>query len=195
MGEILDFKEEKQNKKLIDALTEYEKVMPTEEEIDANVNDFCERKQFDNDIESDDYYYRLKALLISTFDDLCEAFYSYAGDMISEKRLKKKLTDYDCASVLFDDYLDETYGTDYEVIADLDAFAESDTKYDDDSIEVLKDKIPLFIKQTKEYMNIIFRMIETKNKKCSSITMYAPVILNISYYPFVIYLKKAKSQT
>lgn len=196
MNNVIDFEEEKLNKELSDKLSEYEQFIPTEQELSDTIDEYCQRKGFNQDTTSNDYLVRLEALLLSAFESLCQSFREYdPGNELSYKRFRKMLKDYDTVNAMFNEYLTEKYDMLDDKIESIEKLLASvDGNYEDLSAEQLKSEMKEYIVVIHMIYKEMFELLKQENEKCNSLAYYSLRLMPISYYSFQHYLNKTKDQ-
>lgn len=194
MSNIIDFEDEKINKEFIELLEQFEKHIPTKEELEARINSVRDQYDFHYEIDDPDYLDRTQEVTKRSFSELVDAFHNYNPDSeFSKKRYMKRLRDYDTCCVFLSDYLDANFEISDEPITELDDLITEQYLHaiDDNkkqrSAEELKGDIESYIPTVYCAYEIIFDMLKSKDSRCHSLDMYTLMISNLEYYPFFDY--------
>lgn len=195
-NKVIDFEEQKLNKEFVESLSQYEPFIPTEEEISETIDEYCQRKGFQQDTTANDYLTRLESLLLSTFESLCQSFREYdPGNELSYKRFRKMLKDYDTVNAMFHEYLTEHYDmldNQIENIEHLLGSVESD--YEHMTATQLKAQIKDYIVVVHMIYKEMFELLKQGNDECNNLAYYSLRLMPISYYSFQHYLNITKDQ-
>ena len=77
MSNIISFEDKKEDKELIELLEQFEKHMPTKEELEARINSIKDLYDFHYDIDDPDYLDRTQEVTKRSFSELVDAFHIY----------------------------------------------------------------------------------------------------------------------
>ena len=194
MSNIISFEDKKEDKEFIDLLEQFEKHMPTKEELEARISSVKNLYDFHYDIDDPDYLDRTQEVTKRSFSELVDAFHNYNPDSeFSKKQYMKRLRDFDTCRVFLSDYLGANFEISDEPITELDNLITEQYLHaiDDNkkqrSAEELKADIELYIPTVYRAYEIIFNMLRNKDSRCHSLDMYTLMIANLEYYPFFDY--------
>lgn len=195
-NKVIDLEEQKLNKEFVKSLSEYDQFIPTEKEISEIIDEFCQRKGFNPNATSNDYFIRLESLLLSAFESLCQAFREYdPKNELSCKRFRKMLQDYDTVNAMFHEYLTDNYDMLDDKIESIENLLGSvDSDYENMSTAQLKSKIKDYIVVVHMIYKEMFELLKQKSEKCNSLAYYSLRLMPISYYSFQHYLNITKGQ-
>lgn len=194
MSNIIDFEDEKINKEFIELLEQFEKHIPTKEELEARINSVRNQYDFHYEIDDPDYLDRTQEVTKRSFSELVDAFQNYNPDSeFSKKQYMKRLRDFDTCRVFLSDYLAANFEISDEPILELDDLITEQYLHaiDDNkkqrSAEEFKADIESYIPTVYRAYEIIFDMLKGKDSRCHSLDMYTLMISNLEYYPFFDY--------
>ena len=121
MSNIISFEDKKEDKELIELLEQFEKHMPTKEELEARINSIKDLYAFHYDIDDPDYLDRTQEVTKRSFSELVDAFHNYNPDSdFSKKQYLKRLRNFDTCRVFLSDYLEANFEISDEPITELD---------------------------------------------------------------------------
>ena len=194
MSNIISFEDKKEDKEFINLLEQFEKHMPTKEELEARINSVKDLYDFHYEIDDPDYLDRTQEVTKRSFSELVDAFYNYNPDSeFSKKQYMKRLRDYDTCRVFLSDYLDANFEISDEPITELnDLITDQYLHAIDDnrkqrSAEEFTADIESYIPTVYRAYEIIFDMLKSKDSRCHSLDMYTLMLSNLEYYPFLDY--------
>lgn len=194
MSNIISFEDKKEDKELIELLEQFEKHMPTKEELEARINSIKDLYDFHYDIDDPDYLDRTQEVTKRSFSELVDAFHNYNPDSgFSKKQYLKRLRDFDTCRVFLSDYLGANFEISDEPITELDDLitdqylhAIDDNRKQRSADEFTAD-IESYIPTVYRAYEIIFDMLKSKDSRCRSLDMYTLMLSNLEYYPFLDY--------
>ena len=194
MSNIISFEDKKEDKELIELLEQFEKHMPTKEELEARINSVKNLYDFHYDIDDPDYLDRTQEVTKRSFSELVDVFHNYNPDSeFSKKQYLKRLRDFDTCRVFLSDYLGVNFEISDEPITELDDLiteqylhAVDDNKKQRSAEEFTAD-IESYIPTVYRAYEIIFDMLKSKDSRCHSLDMYTLMLSNLEYYPFLDY--------
>lgn len=194
MSNIISFEDKKEDKELIELLEQFEKHMPTKEELEARINSIKDLYDFHYDIDDPDYLDRTQEVTKRSFSELVDAFHNYNLDSeFSKKQYLKRLRDFDTCRVFLSDYLGANFEISDEPITELDDLitdqylhAIDDNRKQRSADEFTAD-IESYIPTVYRAYEIIFDMLKSKDSRCRSLDMYTLMLSNLEYYPFLDY--------
>lgn len=195
MSNIIDFEDKKEDKELIALLEQFEKHMPTKEELEARINRVKDQYGFHCDIHDPDYLDRTQEVIKQSFSELVDTFRNYNPDSeFSKRQYMKRLHDFDTCRVFLSNYLGANFEISDEPISELDELMTDqylnsiDDSRKQKSADELKEDIESYIPTVYRAYEIIFDMLRNKDARCHSLDMYTLMISNLEYYPFCDYL-------
>ena len=194
MNNVIDYEEKKLDKELEENLEKIEQRLPTLQMIIDDQNDILAKYNLQPDAA--DYYDRLKALLLSSYNEVCEAYDRLCNEKtkISAKHLKKRLHEFDVIATLFEDYVSDSMMQPIsdEPIPEIDVIVSGlDLGQKNMCEKELKKRMPKYIKASKDIYHILFHYLETE-KNFHVIYAYLIFLSQINYYPFLQYLSITK---
>ena len=194
MSNIISFEDKKEDKEFINLLEQFEKHMPTKEELEVRINSVKDLYDFHYEIDDPDYLDRAQEVTKRSFSELVDAFHNYNPDSeFSKKQYMKRLRDYDTCRVFLSDYLDANFEISDEPITELnDLITDQYLHAIDDnrkqrSAEEFTADIESYIPTVYRAYEIIFDMLKSKDSRCHSLDMYMLMLSNLEYYPFLDY--------
>lgn len=194
MSNIISFEDKKEYKELIELLEQFEKHMPTKEELEARINSIKDLYDFHYDIDDPDYLDRTQEVTKRSFSELVDAFHNYNPDSeFSKKQYLKRLRNFDTCRVFLSDYLGANFEISDEPITELDDLITDQYLHaiDDNrkqrSAEEFTADIESYIPTVYRAYEIIFDMLKSKDSRCRSLDMYTLMLSNLEYYPFLDY--------
>lgn len=194
MSNIISFEDKKEGKELIELLEQFEKHMPTKEELEARINSIKDLYDFHYDIDDPDYLDRTQEVTKRSFSELVDAFHNYNPDSdFSKKQYLKRLRNFDTCRVFLSDYLEANFEISDEPITELDDLITDQYLHaiDDNrkqrSAEEFTADIESYIPTVYRAYEIIFDMLKSKDSRCRSLDMYTLMLSNLEYYPFLDY--------
>lgn len=194
MSNIISFEDKKEDKELIGLLEQFEKHMPTKEELEARINSIKDLYDFHYDIDDPDYLDRTQEVTKRSFSELVDAFHNYNPDSeFSKKQYLKRLRNFDTCRVFLSDYLGANFEISDEPITELDDLITDQYLHaiDDNrkqrSAEEFTADIESYIPTVYRAYEIIFDMLKSKDSRCRSLDMYTLMLSNLEYYPFLDY--------
>lgn len=194
MSNIISFEDKKEDKELIELLEQFEKHMPTKEELEARINSIKDLYDFHYDIDDSDYLDRTQEVTKRSFSELVDAFHNYNPDSeFSKKQYLKRLRNFDTCRVFLSDYLGANFEISDEPITELDDLITDQYLHaiDDNrkqrSAEEFTADIESYIPTVYRAYEIIFDMLRNKDSRCHSLDMYTLMLSNLEYYPFLDY--------
>lgn len=194
MSNIISFEDKKEDKELIELLEQFEKHMPTKEELEARINSIKDLYDFHYDIDDPDYLDRTQEVTKRSFSELVDAFHNYNPDSeFSKKQYLKRLRNFDTCRVFLSDYLGANFEISDEPITELDDLITDQYLHaiDDNrkqrSAEEFTADIESYILTVYRAYEIIFDMLKSKDSRCRSLDMYTLMLSNLEYYPFLDY--------
>lgn len=194
MSNIISFEDKKEDKELIELLEQFEKHMPTKEELEARINSIKDLYDFHYDIDDPDYLDRTQEVTKRSFSELVDAFHNYNPDSeFSKKQYLKRLRNFDTCRVFLSDYFGANFEISDEPITELDDLITDQYLHaiDDNrkqrSAEEFTADIESYIPTVYRAYEIIFDMLKSKDSRCRSLDMYTLMLSNLEYYPFLDY--------
>lgn len=194
MSNIISFEDKKEDKEFIELLEQFEKHMPTKEELEARINSIKDLYDFHYDIDDPDYLDRTQEVTKRSFSELVDAFHNYNPDSdFSKKQYLKRLRNFDTCRVFLSDYLEANFEISDEPITELDDLITDQYLHaiDDNrkqrSAEEFTADIESYIPTVYRAYEIIFDMLKSKDSRCRSLDMYTLMLSNLEYYPFLDY--------
>lgn len=194
MSNIISFEDKKEDKELIELLEQFEKHMPTKEELEARINSIKDLYDFHYDIDDPDYLDRTQEVTKRSFSELVDAFHNYNPDSeFSKKQYLKRLRNFDTCRVFLSDYLGANFEISDEPITELDDLITDQYLHaiDDNrkqrSAEEFTADIESYIPTVYRAYEIIFDMLKSKDSRCRSLDIYTLMLSNLEYYPFLDY--------
>ena len=194
MSNIISFEDKKEDKEFIELLEQFEKHMPTKEELEARINSIKDLYDFHYDIDDPDYLDRTQEVTKRSFSELVDAFHNYNPDSeFSKKQYLKRLRNFDTCRVFLSDYLGANFEISDEPITELDDLITDQYLHaiDDNrkqrSAEEFTADIESYIPTVYRAYEIIFDMLKSKDSRCRNLDMYTLMLSNLEYYPFLDY--------
>lgn len=194
MNNVIDYEEKRLDKELEENLEKIERRLPTLQMIIDDQNDILGNYNLQPDAA--DYYDRVKALLLSSYDKVCVAYNRLSDEKtkMAAKHLKKRMHEFDVIETLFEDYVSDSMMQPIsdEPIPEIDVIVSGlDLRYKAMGEDELKNEMPKYIKASKDIYHILFHYLETE-KNYHVIYAYFIFLSQINYYPFLQYLTITK---
>lgn len=189
MSNIIDFENERINKDLIDTLTKLEPYLPTQEEIEKDIQEIKDKYDFHYDMNDPLYLPKVHDVLNQTFSELVAVFKSFdSGSEFSKKQYLKKLKAFDTSRILLDEYISSHYEVADDPVKELDEYLEIvNDNYMELTEAELKSDIERYIPMISKMYDIVFDMLQNNDSRCSSLDMYMIMMSELCYHPFNAY--------
>ena len=189
MSNIIDFEDEKINRDLIDSLTKIEPYLPTQEEIEKDLQEIKDKYDFHYTVNDPSYLTKVHEVLNQTFSELVEVFKSFdSNSEFSRKQYLKKLKAFDTSRILLDEYISSRYEIADDPVPELDKCLEIvNDNYVKRTESELKADIERYIPMVDKMYDIVFRMLQNNDSRCSSLDMYMIMMSGICFHPFNAY--------
>lgn len=189
MSNVIDFEDEKINKELIETLTELEPYLPTQEEIEKDLQEIKDKYDFHYTVNDPSYLTKVHEILNQTFSELVEAFKSFdSNSEFSRKQYLKKLKAFDTSRILLDEYISSRYEITDDPVPELDKCLEIvNDNYVERTESELKADIERYIPMVDKMYDIVFRMLQNNDSRCCSLDMYMIMMSGLCFHPFNAY--------